>query len=560
MKASFIWTIVLCGLLSAQNQDAQTPTFTTTTEFVQVPVIVQRGGKHVPGLQKESFVLRQDGKDQPIVSFEEIHRAPKPATGETATAEVHDPVRPTPKPITIIALDLVNTPNLDRAYFAEEFQRYLLGSHNFGGPIGLVAIERTGVRVIKEFTNDPQQLLAAYRKEIGKAQMSNNNGATITREVSDAAIAQAETQLGGVGGAINLHDALVVRSADENMTRFQDRSARIDSLMAIQQLAQAFKGVPGRKSLLLVGSGFKFIDSDAVAKMISGNEMGRQLDAKYTGENVGEAMDQTAYTWKLLNDANIAVYPIDTRRTFNSAAAAMDVSVVNTPSNATQESYRAADRDVLDTFKSIAAATGGKPCFYRTDLDNCVREAVDDDQDYYLLGFYADKNNRKSGWHKIEVKLGEKGNIRYRQGFFIAAFNPEQQRKTDIGLALSSPFAYTSLDFGSQFEPFAEGGGKQPARFHILIPPGGITTDSKSGQVDFDVIAVARADGGKDAAHFNQRVNRKFPAEAIAEINKIGIDYKNALSLPTGEYAVWFVVRDNLGGRTGSSVVRLKVP
>ena len=559
MRTSFFWTIMLCALLSAQSQDTQTPTFTTSTEFVQVPVIVQRGGKHVGGLSKESFVLRQDGKDQPIVSFEEIHRGPKPPAGETATAEVHDPVRPAPKPITIIALDLVNTPNLDRAYFAEEFQRYLLGSHNFGGPIGLVAIENTGVRVIKEFTNDPQQLLAAYRKEIRKPQTSNNNPSTITREVSDAAISQSETQLSGQGTPINLHDALVVRSADENMTRFQDRNARINSQQAIQQLAQALKGIPGRKSVLLVGSGFKFIDSDAVSKMISGNELGRQLDAKYVGENVGQAMDQAAYTWKLLNDANIAVYPIDTRRTYNSAAAAMDVSVVNTPSNATQESYRSADRDVLDTFKSIAAATGGKPCFYRTDLDNCVREAVDDDQDYYLLGFYADKNNRKTGWHKIEVKLSEKGNIRYRQGFFIASFNPEQQRKTDIGLALSSPFAYTSLDFGSQFEPFASG-GKQPAVFHILIPPGGITTDSKSGQVDFDVIAVARGDGGKDAAHFNQRVNRKFPPEAIAEINKIGIDYKNKLDLPAGDYAVWFVVRDNLGGRTGSSVVRLKVP
>ena len=46
----------------------------------------------------------------------------------------------------------------------------------------------------------------------------------------------------------------------------------------------------------------------------------------------------------------------------------------------------------------------------------------------------------------------------------------------------------------------------------------------------------------------------------IAEIKRTGIDYSNRLELAAGDYGVWFVVRDNLSGRTGSAVVRLKVP
>ena len=52
------------------DKQAETPVFTSGTNFVQVPVIVQRSGKHVPGLKKENFVLRQDGKAQPIATYE----------------------------------------------------------------------------------------------------------------------------------------------------------------------------------------------------------------------------------------------------------------------------------------------------------------------------------------------------------------------------------------------------------------------------------------------------------------------------------------------------------
>jgi hypothetical protein len=238
----------------------------------------------------------------------------------------------------------------------------------------------------------------------------------------------------------------------------------------------------------------------------------------------------------------------------------MDTSGSNAPSDLSLDQNRQANRDVLDTFKTISAATGGKPCFNRTDLDNCIREAVDDDDDYYLLGFYADKSNSRPGWHKIEVKLGEKANLRYRQGFIMAKFNAEAARKTDISLALSSPVDYTELPFTGKFDSFAEQGSKKLAKFRLRIPPQEITIDEPSGHIDFDVVAIARAQGGKEAARFIQRIDRKFSPENIAEIKRVGIDYGNQLVLPTGEFGVWFVVRDNLSGRTGSAVVPLRVP
>ena len=541
---------LVLGSISVLAQDKQQPpVFTSGTSFVQVPVIVQRSGKHVSGLKKDDFSLRQDGKEEPIATFEEIH-AGGAQTAETQ-GQIGNRLAPVPAQITVIALDMVNTPNLDRTYFMQEFERYLTKSEKFDGPIGVVAIERTGIRVLKGFTKDPRQIMAAIAEHSNSQPTNNTQGTELIRQLSDGAI--SESQLYGT----DVRMELKLREADEALVRFQDRSSRIDVQLTIQQLAQALKGIPGRKSVLLVGSGFKFIDSNTVMKDISGGWGGQDL--KYSVENGAESLNQAQYTWKLLNDANVAVYPIDTRRTVNSAFQSMDTSGANAPSDLSFRQNQQADQDVLTTFKMISAATGGKPCFYRTDLDNCVREAIDDDHDYYLLGFYADKKNNQAGWHKIEVKLNDKANVRYRQGFMIAKFNPEAQRKADIGLALASPFAYTELPFTAKFDSLTGTRGKI-ANFSVKIPPEAITVDESTGHIDFDVVAIARASGGKEAGRVVQHIDRKFPPASIAEIMQIGINYSNRMELASGDYGVWFVVRDNLGGRTGSSVVPLKVP
>src|SRR5580765_4188793 len=74
MKPLTIALLLLASVsLTAQEKQAGPPVFTTGTTFVQVPVIVQKSGKHVSGLKKDAFSLRQNGKEQSIATFEEVH-------------------------------------------------------------------------------------------------------------------------------------------------------------------------------------------------------------------------------------------------------------------------------------------------------------------------------------------------------------------------------------------------------------------------------------------------------------------------------------------------------
>jgi hypothetical protein len=235
----------------------------------------------------------------------------------------------------------------------------------------------------------------------------------------------------------------------------------------------------------------------------------------------------------------------------------MDTSVKYSPTSQQKDAARENDSQTLGTFQILAAQTGGKPCIYRTDLRNCIREAAEDNRDYYLLSFYVNKESRKPGWHTINVKLDQKATARYRNGFIITNTQADAARLTDLQLALNSPFAYTGLSFAGKFLSVTPNGATKKVAFELRIPPDAVTTEGD--QINFDVVAVFRAVGGKEAARLGQRIDRKLQAANVTDIRTNGINYKNKLDLPPGEYGVWFVLRDNPTGRTGSVTVPFRV-
>jgi VWFA-related protein len=540
------------GHFAGQTRESQQKpgaAFKTRTELVQVAVLVQRSGMHVSGLEKSNFVVQQDGKDQPIATFEEVHAAGLPNRNGDDRQFGNTHTETAPRQITIIAIDTVNTPVMDQAYFHEELLKFLADAPDSGVPLGMVQLTRGGVRVLHDFTTDPKALLAAARKNSSTQPSTNADKSQALADLGNEASQKMELEEPGAERLFN--NAAVLLQNEARMAQFQNRAARMDTLACLQQLAQALKAFPGRKTLLWAGSGYE---------LFGGLQQVKGITDLVQGGDVGGSLDQNIYTWKLLNDANVAVYPIDTRRTVNTAYEVMDPSHHYTPLRSEREMARQSDREIINTFELIAAETGGKPCIFRTDLHNCLREAADDNAAYYLLGFYVDPARNNPGWHKINVKLDQKGALRYRSGFLIDRSNPEAARSVDLSLAANSPIDYTGLALEGRFTQFKENGGKKSVNFELGILPGSVTIEEESARINFDVVVVVRASGGTEVTHLNQRIERKLLPENIAEIKARGISYRNKIDIAPGTYGVWFVVRDNLTGRTGSVVVPLKVP
>jgi hypothetical protein len=269
------------------------------------------------------------------------------------------------------------------------------------------------------------------------------------------------------------------------------------------------------------------------------------------------------HTWQLLNDAQIALYPVDVK----------GLEVVTVPSASVHKPGKNFGRnaswrqlDTQATLQTFATMTGGRAYYNSNDLAKGFRDAVNDSAEYYILGYYLDRSKPKSGWRKLAVKVKrEHSDVRARGGFFVpdANINPENGRKTDLSSALQSPLDFTSLTLMARWtkvEPGKDPGKKRVNYEMRLAPEAGVINEADNNHVLLDFVAMAKTPEGKSATPpMGQKVDTHVPAERLATVQQQGVVYRDALELAPGEYTVRFVVRDDLSGRTGSVAAPLKV-
>jgi VWFA-related protein len=450
---------------------------------------------------------------------------------------------------TIIAIDRINTAPLDLMRVRQGLAQFLAHTSDTGEPIRLVSIELNGIRLLQDFTTDPHAIAAAMQRSTtgGKVEHSSVSLDESLQEVETGVLSQSDslsaeqvnTYLKGLDSA---------KDNEQRMLAFQERSARINSLEALQQIALSLAGLPGRKSLVWASSGFPF------------TSMYRQTRSAvvYDVSQVSEATALDTYTTQLLNAANIAMYPVDARGLKNTAWDAIDPGHKYSPTNAEKEGRNLANQDVLTTFERLAAGTGGKPCYNRPELQGCFKEALEDSRDYYMVGFYVDSKATKNGWHKLQIKV-EGANVRSRNGFIFPLPDPSQNRELDMNTAARSLLLDSGIPFRGEWTTSEKKGNKISNRFVLQVIPSSDMIDPEQKKIDLDFVGIARSKDGTIAGQFTQKVQRTLPAEAVELIQKAGISYKNSIDLSPGEYLVRIVVRDNISGRTGAANTLLKV-
>jgi VWFA-related protein len=469
MKA-WLFTASFLGILFTQPLNAQEPaapatTIRSQTNLVLVPVQVRSHGQHVPNLKQDSFTLLQDGKPQKISVFEEIRTStqrlqkapvgPKEFTNQLLGS-------PQSARYTVIAIDRVNTAPLDLMRVREGLTHFLVQTADTGEPIRLISIENNGLRMLQDFTTDPKAIGAALNRgtsSSAKPEQSSVQLDEYTQEVQ----ASVNSTKGDTEALKKLLDALDNTKDNENrLLAFQERSARISSLDALQQIAQSLAGLPGRKSLVWASSGYPF---SSIVKQSRGG-------VKYDFSQVNEALTLDAYTTHLLSVANIAMYPVDARGLTNTPWDSIDPSHKYSPTEGEKMARQQTNQDVLTTFERLAAGTGGKPCYNRPELADCFKEALEDSRYYYMVGFYVDSKNTKEGWHKLQIKVEEKGiNVRSRNGFLFPLPDPEKTREQDVSTAVHSLLQDSGIPFKGEWTTTQKKGDKIANGFVIQVAP-----------------------------------------------------------------------------------------
>jgi VWFA-related protein len=582
-----LWIATLHSLGAAQQAPADSTTFKTGTDVILVPVIVHdSAGAPVSGLTKQDFTVLESGKPADINFFEEVHgavgaRSPTIAPG-VFTNRYEGGAQP--QRITVIVLDMVNTSFSDQAYARRQLLKFLSQNTDQQQPVALMAITNNGIRVLHDFTSDTATLILALKAVSGAVPVAPSVGSKVDRglllDSIKSVISGSDPYFGPESPKYKpmVEEAELLAAfqsaGDEEFAAGQRRNISV-TLESMQYLAQAYAGIPGKKSLIWVTGGFPF-NINKSGNLVSptvfaqGTTAERRTREETTAGLLGELPESTKTvqdstlknleplfeeTMRMLAASNFAVYPIDAVG-LTSFFPGADSSTVNM-SIAREE--RARHADTTATLETFAAMTGGTNCFNTNELVNCFRKASKDTESYYMVGYYRNQKNNKPGWRPLDVKVARPGlQVRARTGYWYSNDSPtaNNSRQMDISLALTSPLAYTALPFTVRWQRTQEPAqkGKQPYKFIVSVPGDQISIDDKNHALNMEFVAAVTGPTGNREDQVAQHVTMGLKPEAVTQLRSDGLNYDNKLLLPPGKYTVHFVVRDNLTGRTGSVV------
>ena len=573
----------------AQQPNADTPSFKAQADVVLIPVIVRDGsGAPVSGLPKAGFTVFENGKPQTISVFEEVRttagaqpaQVPEGSFTNTYSGDS------APQRVTIIALDTVNTPFPDQAYARHQILKFLSRNLDAQQPIALVAITAKGVRMLHDFTTDSASLITALKGVAGVPPSGPSPTGRVDRGV-DLNLIKSALTASNINADANSPRVKLVADEIERVLAFENgvddefaaqrRASMETSLESLQHLAQLFAGIPGKKSLIWVTGGFPFeIDRNGnltsptifnqgtttiTESDVRSGVLGHMPESTQVLHDDSIKMLEPLYvqTLHMLASSNVAVYPVDA---LGIVAEFPGAEAQNVNLSIPREA-RERHQSVLRTLNTFATMTGGNSCFGTNDLSGCFNKATRDTETYYMVGYYRDQKNNKTGWRPLEVKVDKPGSqVHARSGYFYSKDNPAAptSRQMDVKLALASPVAYTAIPLTVKLQKSQEAAqkGKLSYKFVMRVPPAGIVLDEKNN-LNMEFVVTADGSKGNREDQVAQHVAMQLKPESVPQLRADGLTYDNKLLLSPGKYLVHFVVRDNQTGRTGSVVTPVTV-
>ncbi len=556
----------LLGWAQEQKPEVPAPALRVLVRLVLVDAVVtDKDGRLVTGLGAQDFTVLEDGKPQRVKTFsferpEETARALRSQRANLPpNVTTNRPAyRMPPGPAVILLIDALNTPAQDQSRARMELLRYLDTQLQPGQQVAVYTLARS-LRLLQDFTDDPALLKAAVQ--------SFRPGTSPELQIAD--LNQRLPRLSGAQPDLrrNYQDpALVIARLGE----FYGEQANVVTdvrvgmtLTAFQAISQAVAGLPGRKSLVWVSASFPLATYSQI-KRFSATPTN---DPNYQSvENQYESVLRE--TASRLNDAQVAVYPVDARGLMgslvtNAADQGVNAAGLLTVGPAYGQEIQLASRSLQDsqaTMQVIAADTGGKVFTNQNDLDHAVTLSVQDGASYYLLGYYPE-GKPDGKLHKIEVKVNRPDvTVRARRGYHAVPSGDDakttKQREAELGMAMqaASPGA-TGVTFDARVVPPAPA-VKMKVGVDFLVDPSTIVMEEAGGgnkSLTLGFHVAAYGPDGKLAGQRDGATKATLKPAGFAAIQQQGFSYHAEVELPPGRYTLRLGVVDQRSGIIGTA-------
>jgi VWFA-related protein len=304
---------------------------------------------------------------------------------------------------------------------------------------------------------------------------------------------------------------------------------------------------PGRKNVFWLSSGFP----------LEGQPFG--VLGPGPGTQAGQRLPMQEKTDKALENARVAIYPIDVR-----GVAVPDITGetnADTEGNGMQMIDVNKDDDLktaeLLEMLEIAHATGGTARF-NNDLTKSLRDAWRQGESYYTLSYTPQNTKWDGGYHRIQIAVNEPGvQLVYRQGYYARDAEPEPSPTTDQFRAALEPGSLSAISvlFTARVVTAADS-----AEVQYAIDPSTIQfVEDSDGKLlaDLDCAILEFNGKGKVLEKSLIRLSEKVGPEQRAQISAKSLEAKQTIALRPGATTLVVGVRDRSTGQFGSLEVNL---
>jgi VWFA-related protein len=515
----------------------QAPAFRSGVRLVEINAIVHdRSGRPISDLAATDFRIFEDGKEQRIELFS-LHDA-RPSASEKAVPSLPPGVYSNRAAaqgvgsVTAILFDRLNSTFEDQKAARDQMLKALAATPP-GDRVALYVLESDAVTVLHDFTADSGRLVAAINRAVRATSVevshSDEPMPTVARSGIDELDADTEEWLQRTHAAVA--ETFLVRRAEL-------------TLNGLESIASHLAGIAGRKNLIWISASFPFVIPVSHGAPVIMNRA-------------------TARVARAINQANIAVYPVDIRGLIGAITNTATITATvernpRAPAVPTGAGFTnlGTVSPNQDTMREVADATGGKVFVNGNAIGDAIRKAVDDSRVSYVLGYYSSRNDNK--FHDLDVKVARPGvDVRHRKGYLALA--PEDSnsktRLAALDRAMMSAVPATGIELMAGFDRTADGG-----TLTVKLSPELLTwqqnKDVREGAIDI-VIAQSTPEGKyfkvkETTAHLSAS------PEQYKQMLDGGFTFTSTITLQPHVYRLHVIVSDVASQSVGSLIIPIK--
>ncbi len=581
VMVALLAAVAVPSYAAAHSAPAQSQTTLHTSANLVVLDVTVSDARHdaVHHLAATDFTVLEDGKPQTVTVFEE-HGAGSPAPAPLAHAPrlapgafTNESAAPQDGALNILMFDQLNTPATAQADVRAQVLQYLRDAPA-GTRMAIFSLT-TELKLLQGFTTNPELLRALVEGKKGNpgasAVMNDPiHGGGDQPGSDDAYIDNMRALLNQVAsenGSASMAAAMESLQQFESFQQSLQLQIRVHyTLDALNQLAHALSGLPGRKNLIWFSGSFPL-------------SILPDPDLPDPFADTGSQEDEFRETIDLLSRGQVSVYPIDARGgmplpIMDASNAGGKYSDPSDPNafNKDETDFFDETAGQHDTMREMAEATGGEAFLNTNGLKEAVEQAVNAGSNYYTVAYTPTDRKWNGKFRKIQVKLDRRGvTLAYRRGYFADDPNaplPGAAQSRAIRVAMQ-PFAPepTGLIFVAKVQPTttateaAPSPGNQPGktvtgpyrRYTITfsVDPNQVSLIPASNgarHVALDFLTFVYGPSGTLINMQTNRISGNIPAKMYQKL-----EFHQQISVPVkGAYDLRIGMRDDSSDRVGA--------